>query len=123
MPYLAGLFIDAKVCSLDPTLSFSDSKHLLNQVKPKIIFVVSEKKKMYVDLLEDISLDAELVEFSEEGFGKFLNKSPDEDKFVPVKVENIFDTAVIMFSSGTTGLAKGICLNHYTLLCQVNNFM
>ncbi|KAI4471466.1 long-chain-fatty-acid--coa ligase [Holotrichia oblita] len=123
VPYLAGLFIGVKVCSLDPSMSFTESKHLLNQVKPKIIFVVSEKKKMYENLLDDISLNAELVEFCEEGFGKFLKPSPDEDKFAPVKVANLFDTAVIMFSSGTTGLAKGICLNHYSLLCQVKNFI
>ncbi|KAI4471457.1 long-chain-fatty-acid--coa ligase [Holotrichia oblita] len=123
VPYLAGLFIGVKVCSLDPSMSFTESKHLLNQVKPKIIFVVSEKKKMYENLLDDISLNAEVVEFCEEGFGKFLKPSPDEDKFAPVKVANLFDTAVIMFSSGTTGLAKGICLNHYSLLCQVKNFI
>lgn len=126
VPYLAGLFIGAQMCALDPSISFSDSKHLLAQVRPKIIFVVVEKAEMYQDLLRELSLDAELVTFGDDDgncLRKFMQISPGEFDFIPEKAKNVFDSTAIMFSSGTTGLAKGICLNHFSLMGQAKNFM
>lgn len=46
----------------------------------------------------------------------FLNPHPDEDTFTPDIPENVNDTAMIWFSSGTTDLPKGVCLSHRSIL-------
>lgn len=51
-------------------------------------------------------------------FSTFLEPHEDEDKFVPIPVDSLNDTSVIVFSSGTTGLPKGIVLSHYALMIQ-----
>lgn len=124
MPYIAGLFVGATVCALDPSMSFEDSKYLIKQVRPRVIFVVPEDEDMYSRFLSDAPMKTELVVFGNSGpnsFGKFMEGSDAENDFVPVKAQSVFDTAVIIFSSGTTGLAKGICLNHFALASQANS--
>lgn len=57
-------------------------------------------------------------------FSELMDKNQKEnevDTFTPEPVEDIFDTAVIFFSSGTTGLPKAIMSPHYGLLYN-NNF-
>jgi len=45
-----------------------------------------------------------------------LKPVQEEDDFKPVPAKDLKDTVAILFSSGTSGLAKGICLNHYGML-------
>lgn len=122
IPWLAGLFLNCRVCSLDPELPVSDSKILLQQVIPRIIFVASEAVDTIEQILADLEMDTEIVVFDEtkkhSPFSAFLKPSEEEATFLPVPCKSIKDTAIIVFSSGSTGLPKGICLNHYSLLGQ-----
>ncbi|KAI4471465.1 long-chain-fatty-acid--coa ligase [Holotrichia oblita] len=119
VPYLAGLFIGAKVSALDPIMSYEDMKHLLNQVPPSIIFAADESEQSLKEIISDLNLlTTDIIPFNSIAFEAFLSEKLDENEFKPVIVNDVFETAVIFFSSGTTGLAKGICINHYTLLQQ-----
>ncbi|GJQ77865.1 hypothetical protein Trydic_g16118 [Trypoxylus dichotomus] len=127
VPYVAGLFIGTKICALDWSMCYSDCKHLLSLVHPRIIFADAEKRNMYQELSVDTPLETQLVIFNAEdddnnSFQSFLRESQEEDTFEPAKIESDRDTAIIMFSSGTTGLAKGICLSHYAIIHQAMNF-
>uniref|UniRef100_A0A6P7GR32 Uncharacterized protein LOC114341894 n=1 Tax=Diabrotica virgifera virgifera TaxID=50390 RepID=A0A6P7GR32_DIAVI len=42
VPFIASLFLNVPVASMDPTLSLMESAYLLKDVRPKIIFVVPE---------------------------------------------------------------------------------
>lgn len=57
----------------------------------------------------------DLVELGQEFEEEFLRSTLDND-FQPAKVENLNDTCMIHFSSGTTGTPKPICLSHYYFL-------
>ncbi|KAL1517920.1 hypothetical protein ABEB36_001619 [Hypothenemus hampei] len=124
VPFIATQFLGLKVASLDPSFTVGEASYLLDMVKPKIVFVVAEAVEMIVESLEKAGVQAEVVVFGEEidnstftSFASFLEECPNEDVFEPEVVDDN-ETAVIFFSSGTTGLPKGICVNHKSLYNQ-----
>ncbi|XP_022910019.2 luciferin 4-monooxygenase-like [Onthophagus taurus] len=125
VPYVATFLVGAKVAALDPTISFEDTKHLINQVCPKLVFVVPECKDMYEDVISELALKTQIIVFNDasdyDSISFFLKPKEAENDFRPVIASSIHDTAIIFFSSGTTGLAKGICINHYTIMGQAVN--
>lgn len=126
LPFIASQFLGALVCSLDPTLTTSDCKHLLNLVNPKFIFCDKACEEQMETALKDTNLKSEIVVIgSTEKYMQFeelLTPTGTEDSFEVAKVD-IFDSAVIFFSSGTTGLPKGVCTHHYGLISQQRYMM
>ncbi|XP_023311204.1 luciferin 4-monooxygenase-like isoform X8 [Anoplophora glabripennis] len=122
IPFIASLFLGIKTAHFDPSLSHLDTIHLLKLIKPKIIFVDLESLPLMEKCLKESQEKTELVVFGESekysNFDEYLEPSIEEDNFRPVVVNNVMETALILFSSGTTGLPKGICLNHYGLIGQ-----
>ncbi|KAF2885425.1 hypothetical protein ILUMI_20748 [Ignelater luminosus] len=123
IPFYASFFVGAVSANIDPLLPLSSTVDLLKQVRPKMIFVVPEGVELIENTLKEIGINAKIVVFGQTlkhtSYSEFLKPSPDENKFVPYEVENVKDTAVIVFSSGSTGSPKGICLSHYGLLGQI----
>uniref|UniRef100_V5GIH6 Luciferin 4-monooxygenase n=1 Tax=Anoplophora glabripennis TaxID=217634 RepID=V5GIH6_ANOGL len=117
VPIIASIFIGAIPCSLDPSLSFFEKSELLHQVKPKIVFTVEESLGEIKAALKNAELDSEVVVFGQTTtyteFQEFIQPQQGEEDFQPVVVDDPKDTVVIIFSSGTSGFPKGICLNHY----------
>lgn len=95
---------------------------MLNMVKPKLIFVGLESEKLIESAINESGVNTEIVVFGETEdhvpFSEFLISSGNEEGFEPVTVEDLKETAIIFFSSGTTGMPKGIMLSHYGLLSQ-----
>lgn len=123
VPHVAALFLGCKVASLDPSLSLADTAYLINLVKPRMVFVVPETVELIEGALKKTAMDsATIVVFGKTKkyvpFLQFLDYKDGEDDFVPVPAKNVKDTAIIFFSSGTTGYPKGICTNHYALLVK-----
>lgn len=119
VPFIATQFLGAIVASLDPIISIEDSQCLLNQVKPKMLFF-SENVTQRVELImEATKLETITVIFGQSdkhiAFSKFTGPKENEVYFQPIKVDNT-KTAVIFFSSGTTGLPKGIEVPHSQIL-------
>lgn len=127
VPFIATTFIGAVVSSLDPSLSLADTAHLINLVKPRIIFVVPEAVRLIEDALEATSVKTCIVVFGPSDqhmmFSTFLLKRNREEDFRPAVITDTKNTAIIFFSSGTTGFPKGICVNHYALLLQAGGMV
>ncbi|XP_064213708.1 luciferin 4-monooxygenase isoform X2 [Tribolium castaneum] len=123
VPFIATQFIGARMASLDPSFSQKEMSHLLKQVRPKMLFVVPEVAKTIESIAKELDLDSEIVVFGRSNtfteFSEFLRPHDNEKQYKPVKIDNLFDTAVIYFSSGTSGLPKGICINHYAFITLV----
>lgn len=122
LPLLSALYIGVKVASLDPTLNYNDCEHLLTMVKDsKYIFSDEDSVKLLEKVIITNNMDAQLVVFGKTDkhipFSDFLIETGTEEKFKP-KSFNIYDPALIFFSSGTTGLPKGIYCSHYALVSQ-----
>ncbi|CAH2100725.1 unnamed protein product [Euphydryas editha] len=95
--------------------------HRLNLVQPKILFFSPSgynKHKESVKLLtfiEKIIIFGEPVEKTV-GFKDFLTQHASVEDFEAAPVNGSEDIALILFSSGTSGVSKGIKLSHLSLL-------
>jgi 4-coumarate--CoA ligase len=123
IPILSTLYLGAKIVNLDPSLGLRNSKHLITYVSPKIIFVEEASVGMVEECLKDTDLKPGIIVYGNSDkyaeFADATSPQEDEEKFRPTKVD-IHDTAVMLFSSGTTGLPKAICHSHYSFLQLVD---
>ncbi|XP_071052841.1 luciferin 4-monooxygenase-like [Onthophagus taurus] len=122
----AIFFTGAKPASLDPGAPEEDKLKQLQLVKPKYIFATPECVPKLEIIIEKLSLDTKIVVFGETSkhisFDDLLTPLPEEEKnFKVYTTNNVFDTAMIVFSSGTTGSPKGICITHYQILAILSN--
>lgn len=116
VPVIAGQFLGMTTFSIDPTLTVNECIELMEQVQPKILFTTEMGKDMLTRVFKILSLETKLVFFGKEFQDRYLQYQEGEETFEPIFISNLYETCVIHFSSGSTGLPKAICLNHYYFL-------
>ncbi|KAK4872995.1 hypothetical protein RN001_015024 [Aquatica leii] len=120
VPHVSSMFIGAKISALDPSMSLRDATYLFKMVMPKVIFVGEESVKLIEDVIQEVGSKTTIVVFGATkkhvSFSDLLKEFVDELDFKPTAARSINDIVAIMFSSGTTGLSKGICHTHFSLL-------
>ncbi|GAB0086926.1 hypothetical protein DMENIID0001_011510 [Sergentomyia squamirostris] len=122
---LAGLYLAAPVNGLDPNFTESETSHMLNMAEPKFIFCDNTVVKILMKVVSDLKLTTRLIVFGQKvdklwHIDDFLEGdiTSDEIKYLiscPPKV-NKNDVSIILCSSGTTGLSKGILCSHEIFL-------
>ncbi|KAL3275018.1 hypothetical protein HHI36_019790 [Cryptolaemus montrouzieri] len=128
VPYAAGLFIGKIVTALDPEVVPEEKAKMLQKVTPKILFVDENALENIEESLKIANLNIKIVVIGENtnghrSYNEYLHAPEDDIKeFQPVKLNSNRGTAVIFFSSGTTGVPKGICLSHFSILTNINRF-
>lgn len=131
VPFLASLYLQIPVSPLDITLDYDETIHFLTVLRPRLLFCEEEKVSQIELALKETNVECDLVIFgSSKEYATYSqlisdtwNKSADcEFPFQVKDVEDLFSTAVIMFTSGTTSAPKGICCTHYGLMSAQLNF-
>lgn len=118
--YFAAQRAGAVSVPLDPQLGSSDLRHLLIQSDATVIFTSSR----YLDLVSEAAQGVQnlqaIVLFDPNGteqgivsYTEFLEKGRASSS--PLPQCNLDDLAAIIFTSGTTGMAKGVMLTHRNL--------
>ena len=109
--YLAAHFAGAVICPIDYALHEDEIENLLKTAEPKFLFIDFEKFNHFDSNLKgckvySLNRKNQKYVYNLEPEGNVeLNQFPTEE-----------DTAAILFTSGTTGIPKGVMLSHKNLV-------
>ncbi|MCL1813997.1 MAG: AMP-binding protein [Treponema sp.] len=108
--YLGVLFSGATVVPLDYQLKNEDTDMLLKTSKARILLVDEEKHERYVGG----AIPLEAVVSLRRGIGTYIYDLDGPEAEIEIAVSE--DLAAILFTSGTTGIPKGVMLTHENLV-------
>jgi long-chain acyl-CoA synthetase len=111
--YLGVLFAGAIVVPIDYQLKNEETDLLLRTSKAKILFVDEEKYKRYDENKNAESIALREVISLKKNVGAYIYDLDGEEADIERAVET--DIAAILFTSGTTGVPKGVILSHQNL--------
>jgi len=110
--FLAAAKLGAWVVPLDPQLRDAELATLIKASKPGVLFTTHEAIGEVCDLVPTI---VELGKAGESGFAAMLDKERPPAETASLSQDAI---AVLAFTSGTTGQAKGVLLSHRNLIAD-----
>ncbi|MCI1208725.1 MAG: AMP-binding protein [Treponema sp.] len=106
--YFGALYAGAVIVPVDYALHEKEMDNLLNTAKPKILFVDEEKYAYFSHDHEGLAVYA-LSPKHADRYVYNLKSSAAVEKNPPAEPD---DLAAILFTSGTTGIPKGVMLTH-----------
>ncbi|XP_067617505.1 luciferin 4-monooxygenase isoform X2 [Eurosta solidaginis] len=126
----ASFAVNATVAPLNVTYSEREVHHAINLSKPKVIFASKftvdliakvAKNNKFVKTVVGIGVDHQANKYH--SFDELISskKIPSKDYFDTPKANKKEDVALIVCSSGTTGLPKGVQLTQYNILTTIDS--
>lgn len=101
--------------------------HVLNISQPIIMLCSKLCLKQNYDTIKSISCIHKIIQLDGDPVDgtvipyQCIMVETDINEYEPTEVTGVLDTAIILYSSGTTGLPKGVMLTHVNLLYSIAN--
>ena len=110
--FFAAMLAGAVAIPLDYALHENEIENLLKTAKPKMLFVDEEKFQHFSSSKKSMKV----FSLSPKQKESFVYNLKSEKKAIPFPEVSQEDTAAILFTSGTTGVPKGVMLSHKNLV-------
>ncbi|MEN8194320.1 MAG: AMP-binding protein, partial [Bacteroidota bacterium] len=111
--FYTGFMTKSIIVPIDFMLPVDDLAYILNDCKPEVIFYSNETMDKVESALQNSELSISKINFDEFN----LDDIKTEVEILPEIDED--DTAVIMYTSGTTGKPKGVMLSYGNILSNI----
>uniref|UniRef100_T1GWB0 AMP-dependent synthetase/ligase domain-containing protein n=1 Tax=Megaselia scalaris TaxID=36166 RepID=T1GWB0_MEGSC len=119
MPVLFGsLFVNIPCHPIDVTFSKEAISYSWSKTKPKLVFCDGSVYNTVKEVVSDLGLNSEIYTLNDHVDGVkavqdlFIDGGLREQFFQPLEIENGDQTAIVLCSSGSTGLSKAVTLSH-----------
>lgn len=121
-PFFATFCVGAIFTPWNPDMDIREARYFMKLSGAKIVFANENSVNTIREAAKLDNNDIKIVVLGEHPyalpFSKVIegHKKIDVDNFQCTTIENINDTATILYSSGTTGPSKGVQLSHFVFL-------
>lgn len=118
---IASMAIGCPIHMIDPLFSKAELMYMLKITTPVLMFCDKPSYGLLKSCLDELQMKTKVFTYGgseddSEPVENLFRETFREFEFIPVKVDGPNDTALIICTSGSTDLPKGVCISHAALL-------
>ncbi|XP_043502062.1 4-coumarate--CoA ligase 1-like [Polistes fuscatus] len=125
-PFFATFCVGAIFTPWNPAMDIRETRYYMKLSGAKIVFADENSVDTILEAAKLENHDIKIVVFGESSnalpYSKILDgySKLDVNNFECTPVDNVHDSAVLLYSSGTTGPPKAVLLSHFSFLCNLS---